>query len=82
MLSAPTPRAAEMEGTAVLRIVVSSDSMKNATATSHGSRRRDASEGAAGGALGPAGAGIELPVTAKRYRRRAPAQPSRQRARA
>jgi hypothetical protein len=28
-----------MAGTAVFRIVVSSDSMKNATATSHGSRR-------------------------------------------
>ena len=39
MLSGATPRAAEMAGTAVLRIVVSSDSMKNATATSHGRSR-------------------------------------------
>ena len=29
-------RASEMAGTAVFRIVVSSDSIKNATATSHG----------------------------------------------
>ena len=34
-----------MAGTAVLRIVVSRDSMKNATATSHGNRRLLASEG-------------------------------------
>jgi hypothetical protein len=33
-----------MAGTAVLRIVVSSDSMKNATATSHGSSRWLATE--------------------------------------
>ena len=32
-------RAAEIEGTAVFRIVVSSDSIKKATATSHGNRR-------------------------------------------
>jgi len=37
MLSGPTLSAAEIAGTAVLRIVVSNDSMKNATATSHGS---------------------------------------------
>jgi hypothetical protein len=36
MLRGATPRAPEMVGTAVLRIVVSSDSMKKATATSHG----------------------------------------------
>src|SRR5580700_3715517 len=36
MLSGVTLRASEMAGTAVFRIVVSSDSMKNATATSHG----------------------------------------------
>src|SRR3974390_3199594 len=36
MLSGATPRACETTGTAVFRIVVSSDSMKNATATSHG----------------------------------------------
>ena len=40
MLSGVTPRAAEIAGTAVLRMVVSSDSMKKATATSQGSRRR------------------------------------------
>src|SRR5580692_9389466 len=39
MLSTVTPRADATTGTAVLRIVVSSDSMKNATATSHGSSR-------------------------------------------
>jgi hypothetical protein len=47
-----------MAGTAVLRIVVSSDSMKNATATSHGKRRLEVSEGTHedGGALnGPHG---------------------------
>src|SRR6202042_2594761 len=36
MLSGATFRAAAIVGTAVFRIVVSSDSMKNATATSHG----------------------------------------------
>jgi hypothetical protein len=36
MLSGATLSAAEIVGTAVFRIVVSSDSMKNATATSHG----------------------------------------------
>lgn len=36
MLSGVTLSASEMAGTAVFRIVVSSDSMKNATATSHG----------------------------------------------
>jgi hypothetical protein len=44
MLSGATPRAEEMAGTAVLRIVVSSDSMKNATATSHGKIRLVASD--------------------------------------
>src|ERR1700679_4102747 len=53
MLRGATPRAEEMEGTAVLRIVVSSDSMKKATATSHGKRRLEVSEGTHedGGAL-------------------------------
>jgi hypothetical protein len=36
MLSGATSRASEITGTAVFRIVVSNDSMKNATATSHG----------------------------------------------
>jgi len=36
MLSGATFRAAAIAGTAVFRIVVSSDSIKNATATSHG----------------------------------------------
>src|SRR3954466_8925042 len=39
MLSGATPSAAAMAGTAVFRMVVSSDSMKNATATSHGRSR-------------------------------------------
>jgi hypothetical protein len=63
MLSGATPRAEEMAGTAVLRIVVSNDSIKNATATSHGRSRLEASEapdeegsGEDGGAFdGPAG---------------------------
>jgi hypothetical protein len=45
MLRGATWRAEEIAGTAVLRIVVSSDSMKKATATSHGKRRFDASDG-------------------------------------
>jgi hypothetical protein len=39
MFRGETWSAAEMAGTAVFRIVVSSDSMKNATATSHGKIR-------------------------------------------
>src|SRR6185503_3372865 len=38
MLSGATCRAAAIDGTAVFRMVVSSDSMKNATATSQGRR--------------------------------------------
>ncbi len=45
MLSGVTCRAADTVGTAVFRMVVSSDSMKKATATSHGSSRLAASEG-------------------------------------
>src|ERR1700677_2286121 len=45
MLRGAMPRAEEMAGTAVFRIVVSSDSIKNATATSHGKRRLETSEG-------------------------------------
>src|SRR5664280_2575527 len=45
MLSGGTLRASEMAGTAVFRIVVSSDSIKNATATSHGTRRLLATDG-------------------------------------
>ena len=37
MLSGGTLSASAMAGTAVFKIVVSNDSMKNATATSHGS---------------------------------------------
>jgi hypothetical protein len=58
MLRGATPRAAEMVGPAVLRIVVSSDSIKKATATSHGRSRFEASEGfdEDGGAInGPVG---------------------------
>src|SRR5580658_6457627 len=39
MLSGATLRASEMAGTAVFKMVVSSDSIKNATATSQGSNR-------------------------------------------
>jgi hypothetical protein len=45
MLSGATPRAAEIAGTAVFRMVVSKDSIKNATATSQGKRRLDDAEG-------------------------------------
>ena len=58
MLSGVTAKAFEITGTAVFRIVVSSDSIKNATATSHGNRRRAASDGVdeGGGAInGPGG---------------------------
>jgi hypothetical protein len=41
MLSGATPRAEDIAGTAVFRIVVSNDSMKKATATSHGKSRLD-----------------------------------------
>ena len=53
MLRGATCRAEEIAGTAVLRIVVSNDSMKNATATSQGRRRLDAAEvpGDGGGAI-------------------------------
>ena len=59
MLSGATLRASEIAGTAVFRIVVSSDSMKNATATSHGRSRLleadcDERRGAArSGTMGP-----------------------------
>src|ERR1700723_874389 len=49
MLNGATWSASDTVGTAVLRIVVSRDSMKNATATSHGSSRLLASEGAGDG---------------------------------
>ena len=39
MLRGTTPSASAMVGTAVLRMVVSSDSIRNATATIQGSRR-------------------------------------------
>src|SRR5580658_7862614 len=45
MLSGATLSAAAIVGTAVFRIVVSSDSMKNATATSQGTSRKLASLG-------------------------------------
>jgi hypothetical protein len=45
MLSGATLSAAEIVGTAVFRIVVSSDSIKNATATSHGKSRLLAADG-------------------------------------
>src|SRR5450755_1344177 len=43
MLSGGTLSASATAGTAVFKIVVSSDSMKNPTATNHGSRRLDVS---------------------------------------
>src|SRR5207247_10208058 len=49
MLSGATASAFAMAGTAVFRIVVSSDSMKKATATSHGNNRFTDLLGAAGG---------------------------------
>ena len=39
MLSGTTSSASAIVGTAVFRMVVSIDSIRNATATSHGSRR-------------------------------------------
>ena len=48
MLSGATFSASEIAGTAVLRIVVSNDSMKNATATSHGKSRLLEADGASG----------------------------------
>jgi hypothetical protein len=44
MLRGATSRAEEIAGTAVLRIVVSSDSIKKTTATSHGRSGLEASE--------------------------------------
>jgi hypothetical protein len=44
MLRGATPRAEEIVGTAVLRMVVSRDSIKNATATSHGRSRLEAGD--------------------------------------
>jgi len=49
-LSGATASAYAMAGTAVFRIVVSSDSMKKATATSQGNNRFTDLPGAAGGA--------------------------------
>src|SRR6266487_4304214 len=49
MLSGATASALAMAGTAVFRIVVSSDSMKKATATSHGNNRFTDLPGAAEG---------------------------------
>jgi hypothetical protein len=57
MLRGVTCRAEEMAGMAVLRIVVSSDSIKKATATSQGRSRLEVSEESSedGGAIiGPA----------------------------
>jgi hypothetical protein len=44
-----------MAGTAVLRMVVSSDSMKNATATSQGRSRKLVADGDVGGEGAPEG---------------------------
>ena len=54
-----------MVGTAVLRMVVSRDSMKKATAMSHGSRRREESPSDAwDGADGGASMGLVVPTLA------------------
>ena len=45
MLSGVTANALAITGTAVFKMVVSSDSMKKATATSHGSMRLTAADG-------------------------------------
>src|SRR5271166_5667503 len=57
MLSGATCRAAAIVGTPVFRIVVSSDSMKNATAISHGSNRLLATAKPGGDAGAPIGSG-------------------------
>src|SRR5260370_15209 len=72
MLSGVTSIACAIVGTAVLRIVVSSDCMKKATATSHGNSRLVVSVGVGGGAMVVAmvsrGAG-RTTVTLRRPRR-------------
>jgi len=58
MLRGATLSASEMAGTAVFRMVVSRDSMKNATATSHGKSRLLEADGASGSEaefVGPTG---------------------------
>ena len=61
MLKGAMPSALAIAGTAVLRIVVSSACMKNATATSHGKKRFTASiEIADGTAATAASAGVLL----------------------
>src|SRR3989442_2502856 len=52
MLSGATLSAAATVGTAVFRMVVSSASMKKATATSHGTSRLTESSGEGGGGIG------------------------------
>src|SRR2546425_13292675 len=52
MLSGATPSAAATVGTAVVRMLVSSASMKKATATSHGSSRLTDSSGEGRGGIG------------------------------
>src|SRR5206468_9548260 len=65
MLGGATASAFEMAGTAVFRIVVSSDSMKKATATSHGNSRFTDLPGAAGGTeTALEWAGVMLPPAA------------------
>ena len=67
MLNGATPSALAMAGTAVFRIVVSSDCMKKATATSHGKKRFTASiEIAEGVKMTLASAGV-LPASASGF---------------
>ena len=58
MLSGETPSASAMVGTAVFRIVVSSASMKKATATSHGNNCFVETSCEAGGGIAKAGCGM------------------------
>ena len=78
MLSGVTSIACAIVGTAVLRMVVSSDCMKKATATSHGSSRLVVSVGAGGGAV----AVVVIRWTASLWRRAAGRANRRQRWRA
>src|SRR5580704_12348476 len=87
MLSGATCSAAAIVGTPVFRIVVSSDSMKNATAINHGSKRLLASVSEGGGeppSIRPTGfnsvalgcIGLSIPQTAIRKSQLSPMRTS------
>jgi hypothetical protein len=67
MLSGATFSASEMAGTAVFRIVVSSDSIKNATATSHGKSRLLEADGASDAEAEFVGSTGVLPIARDNY---------------